>query len=59
MAQIIARSWFDDLAREADPHRQKRLLAHAQRSCSANSLQAMLTIAKTRGLTIRAARMGR
>ena len=51
-AAIIARSWFDDLARESDQSRQKRLLAHAQRSCSANSLHAMIGIAKTLGMTV-------
>ncbi|TMH34905.1 MAG: hypothetical protein E6H66_08975 [Betaproteobacteria bacterium] len=50
--QVVARSWFDDLARESDSTRQKRLLAHAQRSSSVNSLRAMLEIARTRGLTV-------
>lgn len=51
-AALISRSWFDDLVREADANRQKRLLAHAQRSCSANGLRAMIGIAKTLGLTV-------
>jgi len=51
-AAIVGRSWFDDLAHESDQGRQKRLLAHAQRSCSANSLHAMIDIAKTLGLTV-------
>lgn len=51
-AQLIGRSWFDDLSREFDQGRQKRLLARAQRSCSVNSLKAMITIARTRGLTV-------
>jgi putative DNA primase/helicase len=52
-AAVIARSWFDDLAEEPDTGRQKRLLAHAQRSSNVNSLRAMLEIARTRGLTVK------
>jgi putative DNA primase/helicase len=51
-AQQVARSWFDDLTREADSGRQKRILAHAQRSSGAASLRAMLEIARTHGLTV-------
>ena len=52
-AQIVAKSWFDDMVRESDSARQKRILQHAQRSSSANSLRAMLDIARTRGLSVR------
>jgi putative DNA primase/helicase len=51
-AATVARSWFDDLAHETDPGRQKKLLAHAQRSCGANSLHNMIGIAKTLDMTV-------
>ena len=41
------------MVRESDSARQKRILQHAQRSSSANSLRAMLDIARTRGLSVR------
>jgi putative DNA primase/helicase len=51
-ARAVARSWFDDLAHESDGGRQKRILAHAQKSSSTNSLQAMLVIARALGMTV-------
>jgi len=51
-AAFTARQWFDDIAHETDQGRQKKLFAHAQRSCSANSLHNMINIARTLGMTM-------
>lgn len=47
-AEMVARTFFQQIAQESDARRQRVILAHAQRSCNAGGIRAMLELAKVR-----------